>query len=146
MFELIPFFTRRTGDLPNAFDPFRNYDDIERAFFGGAKHTFATDIRDNGDRYTLETDLPGFSKDDIKIDISDETMTVSAERHSDAEDKHKNGNYIRIERSYGRYSRSYDLSEVEADKITARFENGVLTVELPKKEEKAPKSRQLEIA
>ena len=146
MFELMPFFPTRRNDMLNIFDPFRELDDIERAFFGSAKHTFATDIRDNGDRYTLETDLPGFSKDDIKIDIADGTMTVSAERHSDAEDKDKKGNYVRIERSYGKYSRSYDLSEVDAEKITASFDNGVLSIELPKLEKKLPEKRRLEIA
>ena len=93
----------------------------------------------------LTADLPGFSKDDIKIDINDNTLTLSAERHSEYEEKEKKGKYIRVERSYGSYSRSFDLTGIKSDDITASYENGVLTLELPKEEEVKPVSRRLEI-
>ena len=135
------------------YDPFREMDNFERhffdsPFFGTSTSTmagFGTDITDEGDSYKLTADLPGFSKDDIKIDVNDNTLTLSAERHSEYEEKEKKGKYIRVERSYGSYSRSFDLTGIKSDGITASYENGVLTLELPKEEEVKPVSRRLEI-
>ncbi|MCQ2354039.1 MAG: Hsp20/alpha crystallin family protein [Clostridia bacterium] len=147
MFELTPFFRTvpRTSRAASVYDPFRALDEFERSFFGERTHTFSTDIIDNGNSYTLQTDLPGFKKEDISIDISGETMTVKAERHSDFEDNDKKNNYVHIERSYGSYSRSFDISGIDSDKICAKYEDGVLSVELPKQEIKEPETRKLEI-
>ena len=145
MFELTPFFHNSRRAM-NVYDPFRELDEIENAIFGERVHTFNTDISDAGDRYVIETDLPGMKKEDIRIDIADDTLTISAERHSDFEKKDKKNSYVRIERSYGSYSRSFDISGVDADKISAKYEEGVLKVDLPKKEQKTPESRRLEIA
>ena len=148
MFELTPFFrtvnpNRRAATV---YDPFRELEDMEHAFFGeGRTRTFSTDIVDNGTSYTVQTDLPGFKKEDINIEITEDCMTVSAVRHSDYEDKDKKGNYVRMERSYGSYSRSYDLTGIDADKISANYSDGVLSIDLPKAEEKKPDSRKIEI-
>ena len=115
-------------------------------FFDAASlDEFKTDIKDEGDHYELEADLPGFEKKDIKLDINGDVLTVNAERHSEHEEKDKKGKYVRCERSYGSYSRQFDLSGVDAEKITAKYENGVLKLTMPKKTETLTKSHHLEI-
>ena len=132
------------------YDPFRFFDEMEKSFFGdGGKGTalgFKADIKDNGDSYELTADLPGFSKDDLQAEIEDGIMTISGERRSESEDKDDKGTYVRRERTYGSFSRSFDVSEVDADKVAVRYEDGVLTVDMPKKEEQKPTVRRLEIA
>ena len=144
MFELTPFFRNRHNAL-NVYDPFRELDDMERSFFGERVHSFNTDIVDNGDSYSVVTDLPGFRKEDINVDIAGDTLTLTAERHSDFENKEKKNSYVRVERSYGSYTRAFDITGIDADSIWAKYENGVLTLTLPKKAAKEPESRKLEI-
>ena len=147
MFELRPY---RKNNSVSYYNPFRDMESFEKAFFGdpyyrNALAEFKTDITDEGDSYKLEADLPGFSKDDIHIDINGDCLTIRAERHSEVEKKDKKHKYIRSERSYGSYSRSFDLSDVNSDDIKCKYDNGVLTLTLPKKEPQSPSSRRLEI-
>ena len=144
---LVPY-VRRNNSL-SAFDPFRELDELERAFFGDGRSTkmaaFSTDIKDNGDHYTLEADLPGVKKDDIKLDLTDNVLTINAERHSEYEEKDKKGNYVRCERSYGSYARSFDISGIKAEGIKASYNDGVLSLTLPKKDVEVSGSRRLAI-
>lgn len=149
MFELRPY-THRNRDYMT-FNPFRDMERMERAFFENndlgtvAFSGIKTDIQDKGDSYLLEAELPGFEKDDIKIDIDGDMMTVSAEHKSENEEKDEKKNYIRCERYYGSYSRSFNISEIKADEITAKYDNGILKLNLPKKTETVSPSRRLEI-
>ncbi|MDD4124925.1 MAG: Hsp20/alpha crystallin family protein [Eubacteriales bacterium] len=138
------------------YNPFRELDEFQKRFFGDpygffGKNTiieFRTDIRDDGDAFVLEADLPGFRKEDINVDINNDIMTVRAERHSEHRSEQENetkGKYIRCERSYGSYSRQFDLSGVNAEGITAKYDNGVLTMNLPKKVPTVPESRRIAI-
>lgn len=129
----------------STFDPFRAFDDMEREFFSGNSRAFSTDIHDNGKEYVLEADLPGFKKGDINIDINDGCMTISAERHSGFEEKDKKGSYVRCERSYGKFTRSFDVTGIDVDAIKASFKDGVLKLELPKLVEHKPEGKKLEI-
>ena len=86
----------------------------------------------------LEADLPGFDKKDIAIDVHDHRLTIKAERHSNHEDKDKQGHYLRCERSYGSFTRSFDIDAIQEDKITASYTDGVLKLTLPKKQEVLP--------
>ena len=143
MFELIPF--ERTMRNLNSFSPFRQMEEMQRSFFNAnsASSLFRTDVSDLGDAYKLEAELPGFSKDDININIEDERMTISVERKMDnSEDK---PNYLRRERFYGSYSRSFDLSGIDSDNISASYADGVLSLNLPKQAVAVPASRRLEI-
>lgn len=150
MFELRPY--RRNGDM-QVYNPFRAMEELERRFFepfgnlfrGGALADFKTDITDCGDHYRMETDLPGFAKEDIHLDLSGDTLTIRAERHSEHEQEDKKEQYLRVERSYGEYARAFDISAVDAEAIRAKYENGVLTLDMPKKQKKLPETRQLEI-
>ena len=99
-------------------------------------------MTDEGDHYLLEADLPGFEKKDITLDIQNDTLIVRAERKSKVEEKDK---VIRMERSYGSYTRSFDISGVDADKIKAKYVDGVLRLTLPKLEQRMPEGRRLEI-
>ena len=145
MFELRPF--ERRNNHVAAYDP---WDQMERAFFGDGSwgrglSEFKTDIQDKGDSYLLEADLPGFKKEDIHVDVADDRLTVTAERHSNFEDKDKKNKYVRCERSYGTYARSFDISGIDAKAIKAAYSDGVLRVTLPKQKEVPASSRRLEI-
>ena len=148
MFELRPYTRRNT---PATRDPFA---ELEREFFGMNPYgffrdtglgEFRTDLKDTGDSYVLEADLPGFDKKDIEIEMNGDTLTITAERHSEHEEEDKKKNYIRCERSYGSYQRAFDISGVEADKIGAKYENGVLTLTMPKKTKTLPETKKLVI-
>lgn len=141
MMNLMPY--RRHSDL---FNPFRELEEFERSLFApDCLASFRTDIEDEGDQLTLCADLPGFDKNDIHVDIEGDRLTISAERHSNYEKKDSRGNYLRCERSYGSYCRSFSLKGIDADGIRAAYENGVLRLELPKLKETKPDSRRLEI-
>ena len=145
MFELIPF--ERRGNRVSAYDPFRMLDEMERSYFGGNNHpamsTFRTDVTDTGDAFVLDAELPGFKKEDIKIDVENDCLTISAERKLDEEEKQKN--FIKRERFYGSFSRSFDVSGVNVDGIEAAYNDGVLKLTMPKKVETVPPTRRLEI-
>ena len=133
-------FERRSYDLFNAFH------DFEDDFFKGNRiSSCKTDIKDEGDKYILESELPGFNKEDIKLDLNGDRLTITAQRDTSNEEKDKNGNYIRRERSSCSYQRSFNISECDTVGIDAEYKNGVLFVTLPKKKETVPTARQLEI-
>lgn len=140
MYGLTPF-ERKSYDLFNAFH------DFEKDFFGEttALRSFKTDIKDEGDRYVMEAELPGFDKEDIKLDISGDNLILSAEHKTEDNEKDGNGNYIRRERSYGSYRRSFDITGIDVDGIEAEYKNGILYLNLPKMQKTAPASRRLEI-
>ena len=105
-----------------------------------------TDIRDTGDSYVLEAELPGFQKDEIKISVESDTLTLSAvHKEKTEEEKAKDGTYLRRERSTSSYEQKLDISNVDTSKLHAVYENGVLTLTMPKKQPATPVSRQLEI-
>lgn len=140
MFALTPF-ERKSYDLFNAFH------DFEKDFFGEDSriNTCRTDIRDEGNSFVLEAELPGFEKSDIKLDINGDSLILSAEHNTENSEKDDNGKYIRRERTYGSYRRSFDISGIDADNIGAEYKNGVLYVELPKKAASASETKRLEI-
>ena len=145
MFELIPF-ERRANRVAN-YDPFRDLEEFERSVFGGSSvmGSFRTDVIDTGDSYELEAELPGFKKEDIKIDVEDDCLTISAERKVDEDKKDEKNNFVKRERYYGSYSRSFDVSGINVDGIEASYTDGVLTLTMPKKAAEVPASRRLEI-
>ena len=144
MFDLTPYDRRHSR--PAVFNPFKDLEDFEKSFFGrNSLDEFKTDIKDAGNAYVLEADLPGFKKEDIAIDIEDNYLTIRAERHFENESKDDKGRFISRERSYGSFARSFNIASVDADKITASYNDGVLTLQLPKKESGAAGGRRLEI-
>jgi hypothetical protein rflaF_12589 len=147
MFELKPYTRKNNGVY---YNPFQTMDEFERNFFNPSffettLEQFKTDIKDDGDSYTLQADLPGFDKKDIHLDLNNDVLTISAERHSEHEDKDKKGKFVRCERSYGTYTRQFDVSNINTDAMKAKYENGVLTLNMPKKSAQLPTAKRVEI-
>ena len=139
MFDLMPF-ERSERNLMNMFE------DFDRAFWGDRSRSlasFRTDVLDKGDRYVLQAELPGFNKEDIHIDINGDYLTVRAEHKEEQNSEEKN--YVRRERRYGTYARSFDVSGVDVNRIGAKYQNGVLELDLPKIGEVKPEVKKIEI-
>ena len=104
--------------------------------------TPAMDLVEREDSFVLKADLPGVSEEDVAIEVRDNALTIAGERKAEHEEK-QNG-YDRVERSFGRFSRTLQLPDgVDTDRIAAGFENGVLEVTIPKPEQRQP--RRIEI-
>jgi HSP20 family protein len=138
------------------YDPFRELrnlqDEMTRLFIGaaprgreemaGGSWIPSVDIYEDQDRLVLEADLPGLKREDFDISVENNVITLKGERKF--EKKVEGDNYHRVERSYGAFSRSFTLPQtVTPDGATAEFENGILHVTLPKREE--TKARKIEI-
>ena len=139
MFSLTPYYRRTLG-----YDPFRELDRIERRLFGVNIPDFRMDLREEEDEFIMEADLPGYSRESIGIEVEGGYMTIRAERGA-KEESEEGGKYLRAERNAGVLERTFTLSGVDADKMSACYENGVLTVRMPKKKSDLPKKRTLEI-
>lgn len=127
----------------NVFDDFFDfpfYDDrAEKKLYGHhAANLMKTDVQEHDDGYTLEMDLPGFKKDEIKIELNNGYMTISAAKGLDEDEKDKkSGKYIRRERYTGSCQRSFYVGEdVTEEDIKAEFKHGILKLFVPKKEAK----------
>ena len=100
-----------------------------------AQNMMKTDIREKDDAYELDVDLPGFKKDEIKIQLKDGYLTLSAAKGLDKDEKDKKGNYIRRERYAGAMQRSFYVGDdITHEDIKAKFEDGILKLSIPKKD------------
>ena len=105
----------------------------------------AVDIREREDSFIIEAEIPGMDKNDIKVSIQDDVITISGEKKR--EERVEGYEEIRIERSCGKFSRSFRLGvPVEADKVKARYKNGVLTITVPKSEKVRGKEIPIEVS
>lgn len=95
-------------------------------------------VEENDNEWNISVELPGVKKEDVKVNFQDKVLTISGEKKFEKEDKDKN--YHRVERSYGKFSRSLSINTpVLADKINAEYKDGILNISLPKAEEAKPK-------
>ena len=101
-----------------------------------AKNLMKTDVRETEHTYEVDMDLPGFKKDEIKLDLKDGYLTISAAKGLDKDEKDKEGKYIRQERYAGACSRSFYVGDVETKDVSARYEDGILKISLPKEAKK----------
>ncbi|MDD2409642.1 MAG: Hsp20/alpha crystallin family protein [Bacilli bacterium] len=109
-------------------------DDFDDFFITSSKRNdMKCDIYEKDNLYHIEMDIPGFDKDDINIELKNNYLTIKASKTKEEKDEDKN--YIRRERSYGEYSRTFSLGEVDEDKVDAKFDNGTLLITVPKKHE-----------
>lgn len=141
MFGMLPF-DRSDNNLFDTFDAFT------RDFFRKSNAelpAFRTDIRDTGDAYLLEAELPGFKKEDISLDLKEGILTITATHNESSEEKDDKGTYIRRERRFGSFQRSFDVSGIEERGITAGYESGVLSVRLPKVKPAEPETFRINI-
>lgn len=104
-----------------------------------------TDIKETENNYVLEVDLPGFDKKDINMELENGYLSISAKREHKVEENDKKDNFIRRERSFGQFSRSFYVGDIKEEDISAKLENGILTVLLPKEEKETPKTKRIEI-
>ena len=105
-------------------------------FTEGESRVMKTDIKEKGDKYLIDIDLPGYDKNDVKIEIEDGYLTVHASSTKKNEEK-EDGKFVRRERYEGSCSRSFYIGdEVKEEEIKASFKNGILKIEIPKKNEK----------
>ena len=113
-------------------DPFDNY-----AYAMNTSNLMKTDVKDTDQGYEITMNLPGVKKEDVKAELKDGYLTISASTNSDKDEKDGNGRYIRRERYSGSCSRSFYVGEdATQDEIKAKFENGALTLLVPKKDQK----------
>ena len=107
---------------------------------GGALRRWipAMDLVESPQHIVLKADLPGLTDEDVKIEVEDNVLTVSGERKAEHEDKREG--FVRVERAFGAFRRSLTLPEgVDAERVTASFDNGVLEIRIPKPEERKPR-------
>ena len=103
-----------------------------KSMFGKhAANAMKTDVRETKDGYDVFVDLPGFKKEDVKLDLENGYLTITANRSEDLDEKDKEGHYIRQERCTGSCARSFYVGEVKKEDIHAKFEDGVLHIQLP---------------
>ncbi|WP_416198965.1 MAG: HSP20 family protein [Sporanaerobacter sp.] len=154
MFGLTPYRKGRR-DLDVIRDPWdfdKMFDSMLESFYSDSgfpkyfpmdNSGIRVDISENDKEYILEAELPGVSKEDIKLELKDDVLTISAEKKEEVEEKKEN--YIRRERRFGSMSRSFYVDDVDADNVKAKFEDGILIVKLPKVEPSSPKNNQIPI-
>ena len=142
MYSLLPFGRCSNNSVNSLFDEF------ERSFFPVDRSqmpAFRTDIKDEGDHFLLEADLPGFQKEDIDLHLQDGVLTITANHDETTENKDEGGKYVCRERRTGSFSRSFDVSGIQEDAIGAAYEDGILKLTLPKQSEAQPQSRKIAI-
>ena len=101
-----------------------------------AKNLMKTDVRETENTYEVDVDLPGFKKDEIKVDLKDGYLTIQASKGLDKDQQDKKGKYIRQERYVGACSRSFYVGDVEPRDISAKYEDGILKLSMPKQAKK----------
>ena len=115
------------------------FPEIDKALYGKhAGHVMKTDVKETDAGYEVDIDLPGFKKDEISAKLENGYLTISAAKGLDKDEQDKNGKYIRKERYAGSMSRSFYVGEgVTQDDIKAKYEDGILRLVVPKKDNKA---------
>lgn len=147
---LIPYNKRNRGltnrpqdifSIDSMFDDFFS-DSFVPAIFGGDSQ-IKVDIKEKENEYLIEADLPGVNKEEIKVDLDNDRLTISVVKNEEINEE--KDNYIRRERRSGSYCRSFSVENVVEDQISAKFENGVLSLVLPKKEPKQNRKNSIDI-
>ena len=128
-------------------DAFDNF--FRPAFYEGKRGEMKTDIKENENAYVMEVEAAGFDKKDISLSLENGYLTITAkksecEKGCDENEKCKGDKYIRRERSCS-LSRSFYVGDVNKEEVKAKYENGILTVEIPKEKPAAPVSHNIEI-
>jgi len=149
MFDLVPFARRSSGiqkdsnlfDIEGIFENLFN-DKFYPTLYRNSSQ-MKVDIKENEKEFVFEAELPGTKKEEMSIHIDDDRLTISVQKNVQTDEE--KDNYIRKERSYSSMTRSFSISNVETESVNAKFENGILFITLPKKQQKAIKSKQIEI-
>ena len=134
----------------NLFDDMFDFDDFDKEFnrmmrplYGKhAQNMMKTDVRETDNSYELDIDLPGFKKDEIKVELDNGYLSISAAKGLDKDEEKKDSKYIRRERYAGTMQRSFYVGEaVTQEDIRAKFEDGILKLSIPKKDAQAVETK-----
>ena len=149
MLNMVPYRSNRNVAPRGFFDDFTS--DFFKPLLDGfgmirPDQAMKVDVKDEGDRYTLEADMPGVSKDNLKVEVANGTLTISTNYDEKKEEKGEDDKYVYRERRCGSMRRSFNVEGIREEDITAEFKDGVLKLTLPKQEVKAiPEARAIEI-
>jgi len=149
MLNMIPYRSNRNVAPRGFFDDFTT--DFFKPIFDGLgmvrpEQAMKVDVKDEGDCYTLEADMPGVSKDDLKVEVANGMLTIAANYDESKEEKGEDDKYVYRERRCGSMRRAFNVEGIREEDITAEFKDGVLKLILPKQEPKAiPETRAIQI-
>lgn len=148
MFDLIPHRKRGNALQNKGLDDFGRVWGLMDSFFDNSfgalvsnYHPIRADIKENEEEYVVEAELPGVTKENINLKVTDNTLTITVIQNEEVNEKGEN--YIRRERRSGTMSRSFYLENVKEDEIKAGFNNGILTINLPKEKSEKPKDKKI---
>ncbi|MGM0472371.1 MAG: Hsp20/alpha crystallin family protein [Bacillota bacterium] len=142
MFDLMPSERNNKSDsLSN--DVFGLSSGLFNDFMNLSNTGFRTDIKEKDEEYLIEAELPGLDKDDITLEVNDNTLTITAQNEENIEKE--DGDYLRKERKVGRYQRNFRLQNVDEDNIEAEYDSGLLKITLPKEEPGRDNRRTIDI-
>lgn len=115
-----------------------SFPDIDKKLYGNsANQIMNTDVKETDNGYEVDIDLPGFKKDDVKVELHDGYLTISAAKNVNNDEKKEDGKYIRKERFSGNMSRSFYVGDdITQEDVYAKYEDGILKLTVPKKEAK----------
>ncbi len=141
MFGIVPFRNNNIQGSASLFDIDSMFKEFFNEPFMGIVSAGAikADIKENENEFVIDAEIPGVNKEDIKLDLKDDRLTISVEKTEDK--KEEKDNYIRRERRFGSTSRSFSIQNVKAEDVSAKYENGILSIVLPKSEPKKISSR-----
>ena len=132
--NMVPFGHNRLFDL---------FDNFDQELLPTMTGSFRTDILDQGEAYVLQAELPGFHKEDIKVELKEGVLTIEAKRAEQSEEE-KEG-YVRRERRTGTFSRRFNVTGIQENAISAKFHDGILELTLPKAQPDVPEVQQITI-
>jgi Molecular chaperone (small heat shock protein) len=146
MFDMVPF--RKTNKIERRGDVFENFLDnffnddflLPSSFNAGS---FRVDLKEDENSYLLDADLPGMDKDNIDINLQNNYLTISAKREDQVEEN--KDNYVRRERCYGEFKRSFYFDNIDEENTKASFKDGILHLELPKKDKTKDEKKKINI-
>ena len=120
----------------DSFGMFPAWNDRNPLYGKRTKNLMKTDVRETDTTYELDIDLPGFKKEEVTVDLKDGCLTISATKGLNKDEQDKQGRYIRQERYAGACSRSFYVGDVEPKDVSAKFEDGILRISMPKEPKK----------
>ena len=123
------FFNRDLGLFPTWYSR-------DQLYGKHAKNLMKTDVRETENSYELDIDLPGFKKDEIHVDLKDGYLFIQASKSLDRNEQNQEGKYIRQERYSGACSRSFYVGDIKPNEVSAKYEDGILKLSLPKQEQR----------
>ncbi|WP_147803717.1 Hsp20/alpha crystallin family protein [Alkalicoccus halolimnae] len=124
---------KRDSFFPSLFDRGLEADYVDRFF--GEIYFPQVDVKEKENHYVLDVDLPGYTKEDVTVEYADGYLEIRGEREKSSHIEEGDGRFIRKERSYGSFRRHFFIGEIDKNEISGSFNNGVLTLQVPKSKE-----------